>query len=46
LVALQRELDADGGVAFPCMRKVIGLVRSGASASQVLTGDDALAIRP
>ena len=44
LIALQRELDANGGSAFPYLQKVIALVRDGESASEVLTGDGALAV--
>jgi hypothetical protein len=44
LIALQRELDANGGSAFPYLQRVIALVREGESASEVLTSDGALAV--
>lgn len=44
LIALQKELDANGGVAFPYLQKVIALVRDGRSATEILTGDGALAV--
>jgi len=44
LIALQRQLDADGGAVFPYLQKVIALVREGKTASEVLTPDGGLSV--
>jgi hypothetical protein len=44
MIALQRELDADGGAAFPHLQRVIALVRGGSTAGEVLTPDGRLSV--
>lgn len=44
LIALQRELDTDGGIASPYLQKVIAMVWEGKTVSEILTKHGRLSV--